>query len=618
MSAPRRSPNSSSWTCIPTSCAMTRASRASCACVRPSARPSGTRRWSGKPQTIDDLKFANYFKEIFLDSDTKVACISGAPSDVPEDWFLTNEMKAEARAKVNQEAGTRRMLAHAIFTPGQPGWLEQVDRAIAELKPDSFKGYTIGDNTHKELSKYPWRMDDEKLVYPFYEKCLKAGLVNICVHKGLFPPSIAEKFPHLLAHSDVRDVGKAARDWPQLNFIIYHSGYRFGGGRRKKRGRNSRKPGVSNGSAIWLRFQRNTVSPMSTAISGKSLPSRRWPIRTVRRHDGHPDPGAWGRHVCWGTDAIWTGSPQWQIEALRRLEIPEDMQKHYGFQPLGDADGPVKTAILGGNNARLYKYPMQQKAELCYDRFAQFRESYEQSGRPQQPDVRLHSSSDLRKASCPGVFFQNEVGGRCVRQKVGWAQAPTTDDTPPEVNKHINQLCAKIGLEAYQLTRAVLSPGVRICPPLLGCLSPDRYHRGRRPSSHVQNHDNQSGPVLRLSLQHTDAGRWVIHAPLADVEDPVCVDRDIHRLLDVGPDGDRLSLRSTRSGCGGFPGHRHRRAPHAPADCGAGGTDSGRFCQAPPRSVSDGHRARSDAPARCDTRRRHISHPAGSGTSSEG
>ena len=30
----------------------------------------------GKPQTIDDLKFPNYFKEIFLDSDTKVACFT--------------------------------------------------------------------------------------------------------------------------------------------------------------------------------------------------------------------------------------------------------------------------------------------------------------------------------------------------------------------------------------------------------------------------------------------------------------------------------------------------------------------------------------------------------------
>ena len=32
-------------------------------------------------------------------------------------------------------------------------------------------------------------------------------------------------------------------------------------------------------------------------------------------------------HGVWGTDAVWTGSPQWQIEALRRLEIPEDMRR---------------------------------------------------------------------------------------------------------------------------------------------------------------------------------------------------------------------------------------------------------------------------------------------------
>src|SRR5437867_1281475 len=123
-----------------------------------------------KEQTIEDLKFANYYKEVFLDSDTKVALLSGAPSEVPQDWFLTNEMKAEARARVNKDAGSRRMLSHAIFTPGYPGWLEQVDHAIRDLKPDSFKGYTIGDNTNKNLSKHPWRMDDDKLVYPFYEK----------------------------------------------------------------------------------------------------------------------------------------------------------------------------------------------------------------------------------------------------------------------------------------------------------------------------------------------------------------------------------------------------------------------------------------------------------------
>ncbi len=101
-----------------------------------------------KPQTIEDLKFDNFFKEVFLDSDTKVAVLSSAPSDIPGDWFITNEMAADARTKVNQKLGARRLLTHAIFTPGQPGWMEEVDKAVAVLKPDSFKGYTIGDNTN--------------------------------------------------------------------------------------------------------------------------------------------------------------------------------------------------------------------------------------------------------------------------------------------------------------------------------------------------------------------------------------------------------------------------------------------------------------------------------------
>jgi hypothetical protein len=58
------------------------------------------------------------------------------------------------------------------------------------------------------------------------------------------------------------------------------------------------------------------------------------------------------QHVFWGTDSVWYGSPQWQIEAFRRLEIPEDMQKRFGFAPLGPADGSVKRDILGYNAAR--------------------------------------------------------------------------------------------------------------------------------------------------------------------------------------------------------------------------------------------------------------------------
>jgi hypothetical protein len=335
---------------------------------------------SGKEQTIEDLKFANYYKEIFLDSDTKVALISGSPSDVPQDWFLTNEMKAEARAKVNKEAGSRRMLSHAIFTPGQPGWLEAVDRAIGELKPDSFKGYTIGDNTNKQLSKYPWRLDDEKVVYPFYEKALKAGLVNICIHKGLFPPSVEKQFPHLLAHSDMRDVGKAAKDWPKLNFVIYHSGYRFAGGGTVEEAwsqfeRTGRIEWVTDLADIPAKYGVTNVYGDLGQIFAQSTVSD---PRVCAAMMGQLVRGLGADHVVWGSDAIWTGSPQWQIEALRRLEIPEDMQKKYGFKPLGPADGPLKSAILGENNARLYKY--DRRAALANDRIAIAKEVYEKSG----------------------------------------------------------------------------------------------------------------------------------------------------------------------------------------------------------------------------------------------
>jgi predicted TIM-barrel fold metal-dependent hydrolase len=337
---------------------------------------------AGKPQTLEDLKFDNYFKEIFLDSDTKVALVSGAPSEVPQDWFLTNDMAVEARAKVNARLGARRLMAHAIFTPGYPGWLEEVDRAIAQLKPDSFKGYTIGDNTHKDKSQHPWRMDDEKLVYPAYEKMQRAGLVNVCVHKGLFPPSLDQRFPSLRPYCDVRDVGKAAKDWPGLNFIIYHGAYRFPGGGNPadalaqfdREGRVDwvtdlaeipAKHGVGNVYAdLGQLFAQTTVAqPRLTAALMGTL---------VR--------GMGADHVIWGTDAVWTGAPQWQIEGLRRLEIPEEMRKQHGFASLGAADGPVKRAILGENVARLYGFRREAELGKPGDRLAALKADYAAAG----------------------------------------------------------------------------------------------------------------------------------------------------------------------------------------------------------------------------------------------
>ena len=331
-----------------------------------------------KPQTLDDLKFANYMKEVYLDSDTKVALISGSGSEEPRDWFLTNEMKAAARAKVNELSRSRRMLSHAIFMPGMPGWMEDVERAIEQLRPDAFKGYTIGDNTNKHLARHPWRLDDERLLYPLYERLVKAGLVNVCVHKGLFPPAVTRQYPHLEQYCDVRDVGQAAKDWPQLNFIVYHSAFRFVGASEvgmQQFERSGRVDWVSDLAEIPAKFgvsnvygDLGQVFALSTVAEPRLCAAM---MGTLGRGLGYD-------HVVWGTDAVWTGSPQWQIEALRRLEIPADMQQRYGFPALGAADGPIKRAIFGENSARLYQYRLA--SALANDSLAQAKQRYLESG----------------------------------------------------------------------------------------------------------------------------------------------------------------------------------------------------------------------------------------------
>jgi hypothetical protein len=85
--------------------------------------------------------------------------------------------------------------------------------------------------------------------------------------------------------------------------------------------------------------------------------------------------------ICWGTDALWTGSPQWQIEGLRRLEISDEMQRKHGFGPLGSATGPIKSAIFSANNARLYNIDTRKtEFDLKVDQFAQIKLEYEARG----------------------------------------------------------------------------------------------------------------------------------------------------------------------------------------------------------------------------------------------
>ena len=317
------------------------------------------------PMTIDRFKFDNFLKEIYLDSDTSVGLLTGAPFDDPANWFLNNDQIKKASEVVNNIAGSKRLLFHSLITPKQPGWLEEVDRCIAEVKPNSWKGYTIGDPLSPQTTKYPYRLDDEKLMYPFYERAVKAGITTVCVHKGLLPKDYEKSIPGgAWRHANVDDVPKAAKDWPQIDFVIYHSAMRAFLEDPADELAEFERTGYIRWVTDLARIPEkhgvtNVYADLGTCFALCAVSSPRLCaalMGTLVKGLGHD-------HVFWGTDAVWYGSPQWQIEAFRRMEIPEDMQKKHGFAPLGAADGIVKSDILGYNSARKYRLDLHTELE---------------------------------------------------------------------------------------------------------------------------------------------------------------------------------------------------------------------------------------------------------------
>lgn len=335
------------------------------------------------PLVLQRYKFQNYLKEIYMDSDTKVALLTGAPFDDPDWWFLNNDQIIQARAAINKVAGSRRLFAHTVLTPGQDGWMDEVDRGIAELKPDAWKCYTIGDPLSPSTKGTAWRLDDEKLVYPWYEKAMKSGIRNVCIHKGLLPRDYEQSWPGVWKHATPDDILKAAKDWPGINFIIYHGAMRnfledpqFSLDKFERTGRIDWTTDVCElASKHGLK---NVYAELGTTFATVAVSSPRLAAAMIGQFVN--DMGA--DHVVWGTDSVWYGSPQWQIEAFRRLEVPDDIMKKMGWKTkLGAADGKIKNMIFGQNTARLYNYKIQAEYEsLGQDQLALMKQHYESEG----------------------------------------------------------------------------------------------------------------------------------------------------------------------------------------------------------------------------------------------
>jgi predicted TIM-barrel fold metal-dependent hydrolase len=83
-------------------------------------------------------------------------------------------------------------------------------------------------------------------------------------------------------------------------------------------------------------------------------------------------------HVIWGTDSIWYGSPQWQIEAFRRFDIPDRLIEKHGYPKL---TRQVKEKIFGLNGAKVYGVDVSAKRnQFPEDYIGQIKMAYLEQG----------------------------------------------------------------------------------------------------------------------------------------------------------------------------------------------------------------------------------------------
>ena len=304
------------------------------------------KRWNpdiADTRSMDELYLENYIKEVFLDSDTSVAVISGIPAATDDQNILPPDKMVETRALVNRLAASRRIVSHGLISPNRGRReLEDMERQATTLKIEAWKGYT-----GLPLGSPPktWTLDDEKVAYPVLETSRRLGIKNICLHKGLPFPGTPEKPWH------PGDIEKAARDFPDLNFLVYHSGL-------KSVEEAARSDVTKPGTRVdWVTDlceirQRN---PKLTNIYAELGSTFGLAVITspllCGRILGMLIQAFGADHVLWGTDSIWWGSPRWQIEALRRFQMPEILMQRLGYPPVTD---DVKAKIFGLNAAALF------------------------------------------------------------------------------------------------------------------------------------------------------------------------------------------------------------------------------------------------------------------------
>jgi len=308
--------------------------------------------------TVDCMGGDDLLREVFMDSDTTAAVLSSVPS-APDNPLLVNEA-AETRALAAKLKGSPRLLIHGLCHPNFPGHVERMDEVLNTYKIAGWKTYTQWGPDGKGF----W-LDDEATGIRMIEKARSQGVRIICVHKGLPLGDLSYE------HSTCRDIGVVARRFPDMNFLVYHSGYEpahteVAYDEKVIKGVNSlvhalRENGIKPGSNVYAELGSTWRAVMRDPNQAAHL------LGKLMLAVGE-------NNVLWGTDSIWYGSPQDQIQAFRAFTISEEFQNKFGYPAL-TADR--KRKIFGLNGAKVYGLdPTALKRKAETDNWGKARAAY--------------------------------------------------------------------------------------------------------------------------------------------------------------------------------------------------------------------------------------------------
>ncbi len=306
-----------------------------------------------------------FVKDVFMDSDTDLMVLSFVPSTREGEPLTIEEAAATARI-VEQLNGTHRLLLHGRVNPNQPGDLEGMDELAARYKISAWKTYTQWGPG----GAGGFFMDDEPGIR-LIEKARKLGVRNIAIHKGLaFGPKSYE-------HSTCADIGRVAKRYPDVNFLIYHSGFV----QNKAEGPYDAKR-TDGIDALVTSLIENGVKPNSN-VYGELGSTWRLAMRdpdTAAHTIGKLVKYCGENNVLWGTDSIWYGSPQDQIQAFRTFQISPELRDRHGYAEITPA---LRAKIFGLNALKIYPVaPDIVKKHVKQDKVALERQEYRERPDP--------------------------------------------------------------------------------------------------------------------------------------------------------------------------------------------------------------------------------------------